>query len=279
MGKLIQCSSRLAKKPYYFRLTDTNVYSIEEVCYYIRHNIYMMQEEIFNYDFAVWLRDELGMEDTARKMENMICDNNNLKDIVVTLCCSCDYYDEREIHELIKIMDETQNLPLRKRQKIKADNYLRCGSYEKAVEEYEHILKSDDMLTADIFEYGGVYHNMGVAYANLGDFSKAETSFSNAYEKSKNKESLKQYIFCLLLSEETDKYELVCREYSITEEERDAVKKDFQEADRISSVSKAVSRISRLRDTLKSGYLEEYYDKVEGYIRRWKDEYREEISV
>ena len=52
MGKLIQCSSRLAKKPYYFRITDTNVYSIEEVCYYIRHNIYILQAELFNKDFG-----------------------------------------------------------------------------------------------------------------------------------------------------------------------------------------------------------------------------------
>lgn len=83
MGKLIQCSSRLAKKPYYFRITDTNVYSIEEVCYYICHNIYILQAELFNYDFAVWLKEELGMEDTAHKMENMVYGQNSLKDIVV----------------------------------------------------------------------------------------------------------------------------------------------------------------------------------------------------
>ena len=111
MGKLIQCTGRLAKNPYYFRVTDTNVYSIEEVCYFIHQNIYMLQRDFFTYGFAIWLRDELGMEDTALKMENMLHYNNNLKDIVVTLCCSCDYYDELEINELIRIMDETQSLP------------------------------------------------------------------------------------------------------------------------------------------------------------------------
>ena len=187
MGKLIQCSSRLAKKPYYFRVTDTNVYSIEEVCYFIHQNIYMLQRDFFTYGFAVWLREELGMEDTALKVENMLRYNNNLKDIVVTLCCSCDYYDEKEINWLIKIMDETQSLPMRKRQKIKADNFLRCNLFEKALEEYGHILKSDNMLAADIKEYGAIYHNIGVAYAGLGDYGKACDYFSQAYEKGKNK--------------------------------------------------------------------------------------------
>ena len=279
MGKLIQCTGRLAKKPYYFRVTDTNVYSIEEVCYFIHQNIYMLQRDFFTYGFAIWLRDELGMEDTALKMENMLHDNNNLKDIVVTLCCSCDYYDEREINELIRIMDETRSLPLRKRQKIKADNYLRCNLFEKALEEYGHILKSDNMLAADIKEYGAIYHNIGVAYASLGGYSKACGYFSQAYEKGKNKESLREYIYCLILLEDNNRYELVCRQYNITEEERDSIKKDFKETDRASAASKETSRISRLREILKSGYLEEYYEKTDRYIKRWKDEYREEISV
>ena len=56
-------------------------------------------------------------------------------------------------------------------------------------------------------------------------------------------------------------------------------KKDFKETDRASAASKETSRISRLREILKSGYLEEYYEKTDRYIKRWKDEYREEISV
>lgn len=279
MGKLIQCSSQLAKNPYYFRVTDTNVYSIEEVCYFIHQNIYMLQSDFFTYGFAAWLRKELGMEDTAAKMENMLHYNNNLKDIVVTLCCSCDYYDEKEINWLIKIMDETQSLPPRKRQKIKADNFLRCNLFEKALEEYGHILKSDNMLAADIKEYGAIYHNIGVAYAGLGDYNKAGSYFSQAYEKAKNKESLREYIYCLILSEDSNGFELVCRQYNITEEERDNIKKDFKETDRKSSASKEAGKISRLREILKSGYLEEYYEKVNMYIKRWKDEYRDEISV
>ena len=61
MGKLIECSGKIADKPYHFRLTDTNVYSIEEVCYYIYNNIYIIREQIFDKDFSMWLRNELGM--------------------------------------------------------------------------------------------------------------------------------------------------------------------------------------------------------------------------
>ena len=68
-----------------FRSTDTNVYSIEEVCYYVYNNIYIIQEEIFDSAFTVWLRDELNMDIVADKIDSMRNDKNNLKDIVVTI--------------------------------------------------------------------------------------------------------------------------------------------------------------------------------------------------
>ena len=111
MGKLIQCSSPLALTPYHFRLTDTNVYSMEEVCYYIWHNIYMIQEEVFDREFVMWIEKELHMEETSHKLACLIQDHKNLKDIVVTICCSCDYYDEEEINALIRLMDEIEQMP------------------------------------------------------------------------------------------------------------------------------------------------------------------------
>lgn len=279
MGKLIQCSSRLAENPYYFRLTDTRVYSIEEVCYYIRHNIYMIQEEIFDRGFSNWLREELQMPVTADKLEKMIRDHNNIKDIVVTLCCSCDYYDEVQINELIRIMEETENLPVRSRQKIKADNELTCGHYEKAVEGYAAILNSDDMLQAEEDEYGKIYHNMGTAFARLGEFHKAAEAFLHAYEKNRQEESLKSYLFALHLSGKDDAWKEAAARLEVGEELLVRLEAEYAKLQENCSQSKGVRQVSRLREIAKTGNLKEYYDKIHRYILEWKNEYRKEISV
>ena len=183
MGKLIQCSGCIAKEPYHFRLTKTNVYSIEEVCYYISHNIYMMQEEVFDREFVLWLRNELHMEETADKLERLVQEQYNIKDIVVTICCSCDYYEEEEIKELIKIIDDLDTLPAYARRKYKGDNFLHCHSYEKALEEYERIFESDEILQAEASVYGDIFHNMGVAYAQIGEFHKASELYLKRSEE------------------------------------------------------------------------------------------------
>ena len=36
---LILCDGRLAEKPYKMPVTRQNIYSLEELCYYIYHNI------------------------------------------------------------------------------------------------------------------------------------------------------------------------------------------------------------------------------------------------
>ncbi len=279
MGKLIQCNGKIAKVPYHFRLTKTNVYSIEEVCYYIRHNIYMMQEEVFDREFALWLRGELQMDTTADKLEHLILTHHDIKDIVVTICCSCDYYEEEEINELIRIMDEIEKLPKYARKKRKGDNYLRCKSYEKALEEYEKIFESDEILQADTSVYGDLFHNMGVASVNMGEFHEASDYFLKAYEKNGREESLAQCLFSLRLCKDVERFKKLIKELDIPQEKQNQWEQEYQRVVENSALSQSSRQIEKLRELVKSGSVEEYYDKVNTYIVRWKNEYRRQISV
>lgn len=279
MGKLILCSGELAKIPYHFRLTKTNVYSMEEVCYYIRHNIYMMQEEVFDREFVLWIRNELHMKKTADKLEALIEDHHNIKDIVVTLCCSCDYYEEAEINEMIRIMDETNKLPQYARRKKKGDHFLKCHSYEKAIEEYEKIFESDEVLQAEEKAYGDLFHNMGVAYVNIGEFHKASDLFLKAYEKNGREESISQCIYALRLCKDVARYKKLVNDLEISEEMKNKWEAQFKDALDASTASRAAGQMEKLYDLVQKGAVEEYYERVHGYIAAWKEEYRRQISV
>lgn len=274
MGKLIRCSGKLAENPYLFPMTMTRVFSIEEVCYYIRNNIYMMQEEVFDGEFARWIRDELNMPVTADKLEQMRRDQNNLKDIVVTLCCSCDYYSEEQINELIEIMDQTQNLPMRGRQKIKADSYLKSGRLTKAKQEYENILKSDDMLDAAPEEYGAVYHSLGMVCAGMGEYFRAAQAFQKAYEQNHAAESMEAYLYSLLLGDLDDEYDKAVRELDVSSEQQSFLRTQYEEAVQLSRESKMYRRIRHMADLWEQGKEEEYRGRVHDTICRWKKEYR-----
>ena len=273
MGKLIRCAGPIADRPYCFRMTKTNVYSIEEVCYYIRNHIYMMQEEVFDLDFAVWLREELGMEDTADKLESMRRDHNNLKDIVVTLCCSCDYFTESQINELIAIMDETQELPLRGRMKIRADSYYKAGNMEKARREYERILQSDDMLQAGIEEYGEIYHCLGVTCCHLGEFTEAAKAFCRAYEQNRKMESLQGYLYSLRLQGDGKVYKDAVRKMGLTEDQVSFFEAQYNNGLEQSHATRRYRSVKRLRLLAEEG-SPEGMQRAEELLEQWKQEYR-----
>ena len=48
MSGYILCQLKRAKMPYYIENISTNIYSIEELCYYFYHNIYLLDETILN---------------------------------------------------------------------------------------------------------------------------------------------------------------------------------------------------------------------------------------
>lgn len=277
MGKLIQCSSPLALTPYHFRLTDTNVYSMEEVCYYIWHNIYMIQEEVFDREFVIWIEKELHMEETSHKLACLIQDHKNLKDIVVTICCSCDYYDEEEINALIRLMDEIEQMPAYARKKHKGDTYLACHSYEKALEEYEKVFESDEILHAEKEAYGSIFHNMGVAYSNLAEFRKAAEYFLKAYEQNKKDASLAQGLFALRLSKDVEGYKKALVDFDVSPEKQLQWEKEYTQVTSQSSQCREALKIEKLRNVMKSGNVAEYYDKVHKYVLDWKNEYRKQI--
>lgn len=277
MGKLIQCSSPLALTPYHFRLTDTNVYSMEEVCYYIWHNIYMIQEEVFDREFVMWIEKELHMEETSHKLACLIQDHKNLKDIVVTICCSCDYYDEEEINALIRLMDEIEQMPVYARKKHKGDTYLACHSYEKALEEYEKVFESDEVLHAEKEAYGSIFHNMGVAYSNLAEFRKAAEYFLKAYEQNKKDASLSQGLFALRLSKDVEGYKKALVDFDVSPEKQLQWEKEYTQVISQSSQCREALKIEKLRNVMKSGNVAEYYDKVHKYVLDWKNEYRKQI--
>ncbi len=276
MGKLILCSSVIAKHPYCFPMTKTKVYSIEEVCYYIRNNIYMMQEEVFDKEFADWIRHELGMEETADKLDRMREDHNNLKDIVVTLCCSCDYYTEREINDLIAIMDQTQNVPLRGRQKIKADTYLKSGSLERARQEYERILKSPDMLNAKSEEYGQLYYSLGTALAGMGEYRQGFQAFQKSYEYVKEQKALESCLYCLKLGDMPEEYARAVKEMGVTREQQTFIEAQYEEALRQSMDSRECKMVRRIRRMKEQG--DPSYQKAAAeLIFEWKNEYRKSM--
>ena len=274
MSYLILCSGEQTKKPYHFELTDTNIYSIEELCYYLFNNIYVINTDFFDAKMVRWINDDIKMPELASKLNTMIENKNNLKDIVVTILCSADYYGEQEIRNLIETIDIIEGMPAVKRRKIKADNLLRYCNYSMAGREYESILASNDVREFDDVEYGNMLHNLAIVRVHTSSFASAASYFKEAYQKNKNTESLKQYFYTLKLDKQDDVFESEMINYSVNPQFVANIAAYFNEMEEEAHTSQRYVTIDRLYYLKNEGRVNEYYDAIDRLMLGWKRDYK-----
>ena len=56
MGTLLLCSHGLASAPYYLESMALNIYSIEELCYYLKQNIDLVEPSFMDEELIDWIR-------------------------------------------------------------------------------------------------------------------------------------------------------------------------------------------------------------------------------
>lgn len=277
MGKIILCSGKPAKKPFHFELTNTNIYSMEELCYYIYNNIYAMTEEAFGISLVNWMQDEIQLPEIANKLYRLISGHNGLKDIVVTILCGSDYYTEPEIKELMEIIDAICHLPAIKRQKIRADHYIKYGKYQAAAKEYRAILNEKEAAIFTEEEYGNIKHNEAVIKIHTASSREAAEVFKEAYKHNRNEDSLKAYLLALKLGNCQGEFEQAIMEYNICPELVLEVNQEMEEKREEAKSSPEYMKLINLEALKKEGKVNEYYNEINHLIDSWKQEYRQGI--
>jgi hypothetical protein len=278
MGKLIICNGKSAKQPYSFTLTNTKVYSIEELCYYIFNHIDSINEDIFTDSLVLWIKEELDLEKEANDLEGLIERKAPLKDMVVSVLCSSDYYAEVDIKQLLQVMDEIGKLTPMEKKKKKADNYLKYSQYTKAVSEYEKLLNSPDAAKLNGIQYGDLLHNLALARLNTVGFLAASLTFKEAYKCNHNRESLKQYFFTLLLSNQESILKQELESLGINQEMEEQIKAELQNYLEDAIDSQDYQIINELTECKDSGKIVPFYQMAGELINGWIQEFRLENS-
>lgn len=144
-----------------------NIYSLEELCYYIYNNIYLIGTDLVDDGLISYIDNELEEPELAKQLQFLVSEEAGLSEIVMTILHYVDYYDNDEIEELKEIIDGLDKQNATERLKLRADNFLNSRRYDSAIRNYELIVygRKDESLHVDF--YGNVWHNMGIAYVRM----------------------------------------------------------------------------------------------------------------
>lgn len=219
-GRLLFVRELNDKVPYYFNFTDTKVYSLEELCYYVYNNIYAVTKETFNEELLYWIEKSLMEPSLAKGFKNLQKTNASFKTMIQYLMNYSDYYGNEACIQLNYVLDEIERQNPIEIRKIQADNLVRYCRYMDAISAYMTVIgqmeKPENGDMTNQFK-GNVYHNLAAAYMRLMNFGSAAVSYKKAFDLNKNQESLKCYLWALKMNGDESEFFDAASEYHLSE--------------------------------------------------------------
>ena len=131
MGSLVLCHERHATHPYEITRIHCKIFTIEELCYYLCNNLYLIDYTIMNEQLCVWLDEELGMPRLAGQLRDVIRLRGSIEKFVLTILKDSKIYREPEMIRIQNVLERLRNQKDIERQKYKGDNLLESGEIEE----------------------------------------------------------------------------------------------------------------------------------------------------
>lgn len=217
MGRVILCETIPAKISYIFPNTKIEVFSYEELCFYVYNNIALISEEHIGVTMFHWIEVELELPELAQKLRTIKQkDTTDLTDLLTTILTFREYYTIPEIKEFILQIERMKGLTPPQYRKLQADGFLRYRKYLKAAAIYDEILEQYPDLQSDKL-LGAIYHNRAVALANNFELTDAAESYLKAYGYTKNNSSIYEYLLIMATMKERSDIEVLAKYYDVEE--------------------------------------------------------------
>lgn len=274
MGKLILCSGERTGRSYYFPSCGIRVYSVEELCHFLYHHIYLMEDALFSDELIDWIQVELKLPERAEKLRQTKKHSGDMKTMVTIILCSADYYTEYEIKSYLKELDSIIGMPRIKRNGIKAANYLKQGQFKEAEAEYEKLSRAKEAAELSVEDYGDILHNLALAKLHTVGCPVAAELFEQAYIRNNREESLRQYLYAIRLCGGEEQYRYKLEEYPVSEELRLSIEAVLQEKLEQAKQCSSMLELKHLRQLRQEGDSSGYYKGALLMIEGWKSQLR-----
>lgn len=286
MGRIYQCVGHYAETAYTIKRTWIHVHCVEELCYYICNNAYLLEGDFINQEMLLWLDSECMLPALAKTLRAQIRQGVRLEAQVRLLLETVHYCPAEEIDAIVGMIAANDSMNSKQKNKIRADYFLKNERYALALQAYEELVEElKEELKENSNEKSGkdekndklmasVYYNMGVIYAHLFLFGQAGEYFKMAYEKHEKEEYQVAYLAIrrilgpdaayLRLIGENEEYYQASR---VLEHMMDKTDKDWK-------TSEEHIRFMEMRRLRETGSMEAYTRQVEQMNTACKELYR-----
>ena len=254
MSGYILCQTKKAQRPYFIENISMNIYSIEELCYYLYHNLYLADHTVFNEELCNWLRDELELVHLAAKLKQNLERNVSVEEMIYPVFKEINYLTYEEMKGFNSRIVTYGKEKAAVRQKRKGDALTENGMYVNAIQVYQKILERDDLAEQRKGFAASVRYNLGCAYSYLFQMEKAREWFWEAVLTQSDPKELVCYLLAYRSVKKPQEYENRLKELNVSEEVKDTLKKALDEFAQKKEVSIRPGKADEMLEKLTGEY-------------------------
>lgn len=270
MSTLIYCKTPIAATPYYIEEVSLNVYSLEELSYFILNNVYLLSSKFMSTELCNWIGRELKLPNLSKELHQMVQNNSPLHIFVGHILSANGFASNKEIKDALAIISTFENKSEAERRKLRADRLMAGGKLVDAIYEYETLLSEEVSSTMPRTVEGDVYHNLGCAFAKLFFFEEACRSFDEGYKRNQKKQTLYQLLYSARCAKDKASFDEYVNKYQVP---RADVEEVLQIVSRATVKEDIVGFDSSINDMLYGGNGQEASETINNVIQNWKNEY------
>ena len=279
MGELLLCHETIAALPYYIEETGINIYSMEELSYYISGNVYLLDHSFMCESLCTWVEKQMHRVELAQKLRENIRTEGKLSDFVFAILQDTAYCTMKEMQEIVFAVRQMEQKSDFERDKIRADQLMEKEKYLAAIYRYKHLLDEADMKETSEVLRGNIWHNLGTAYARLFLFEEAGRCFEKAYAFNKQKESLRECLRCCRCRHDEEAFAEIAKRYQVEERKQQEIRNEISIACKSEKLEQFESHLEELAQRTGGVQRAKAKKEVMDVIVQWKKEYRRSCKV
>ena len=194
------CVGDYATTPYTISGLEINVYSMEELCFCILENAFLLDMTFMNDGLADWIDKSLHLPELSKMLYPVIHKKGSLSQFVTTIMEYTGLYGQEQIEQVSQILKQGTGLSGIEKKKTRTDRLLSKKRYVAALRGYDGILKLWEEMEKENKDLpagsvrAAVLHNKGVALTGLMLYEPAAECFYQSYLITNDKEELTTHL-------------------------------------------------------------------------------------
>jgi tetratricopeptide (TPR) repeat protein len=260
--------------PYYVENISVNLYSLEELCYYITHNAYLLERDFMCEELCTWVEKELKLVQLADRLRDILREQGKLSDFVRIILNENGYCLPNEIRDVCEVILEMEEKSDFECSKIRADRLMEREKYLSCIYEYKRLLDSEDAKNENALIVGNIWHNLGTAYARLFLFEEAAGCYRKAYQRNQDYASLKAELFAYRCMHDEPAFTRTAMENNLDDTAMQAIRNELTVLSRGEETSRFEEKLEQIVQMKAQGNYTRYKLALQEIIINWKEDYR-----